>query len=222
MRRIVSLSVLWIAACLLPVGCSKNASPPPAEGASAAPTTPQASPEGSRPPAVLPLPGEQMPPGHPPVQTGPLVWDVPAGWVEEQPASSMRRAQYRVPGSAGEGECVVYYFGAGQGGDPMANAVRWAGQFEQPDGSSSVDLMQVSRLEEARVPVQLVEVTGTYDGGMTMTDAPAEQMANYMLLGGIAQGADAPWFFKFTGPEATVRAQRESFVAMMESIRSGS
>jgi len=221
MRKYCWSSVLWITVCLLAAGCSKDASPPPAESAPADPSAAQA-PDDSRRSRVLPLPGEQVPPGHPPVQAGPLTWDVPAGWVEEQPASSMRRAQYRVPGSAGDGECVVYYFGAGQGGDPASNAARWAGQFRQPDGSSSVDLMQVSQLEGTQVPVQIVAVTGTYDGGMTMTDAPAEQMANHMLLGGIAQGADAPWFFKFTGPEATVRAQRESFVGMMESIHSGS
>jgi len=34
----------------------------------------------------------------------------------------------------------------------------------------------------------------------------------------IALGADAPWFFKFTGPETTVRAQRASFAAS-SSIR---
>ena len=38
-----------------------------------------------------------------------------------------------------------------------------------------------------------------------MTDQPAEAQPGYMLLGGIAEGPDAPWFFKFTGPEATIR-----------------
>jgi hypothetical protein len=53
---------------------------------------------------------------------------------------------------------------------------------------------------------------------MSMTAAPPEPKPDHMLLGGIAQGPDAPWFFKFTGPEETVRAQRESFVEMMRSI----
>jgi hypothetical protein len=67
--------------------------------------------------------------------------------------------------------------------------------------------------------VHLVEVTGTYDGGMTMTDAPAERLEGYMLLGAIVEGPDAPWFFKFTGPAATVEAQRDAFVGMMRSLR---
>ena len=69
------------------------------------------------------------------------------------------------------------------------------------------------------MPVRVVEVTGTYDGGMTMSQQPFESKTGYMLLGGIADGPDAPWFFKFTGPEETVRAQRDAFVEMMDSVR---
>jgi hypothetical protein len=146
---------------------------------------------------------------------------VPDGWVVEQPSTTLRLAQYRVPGSGGDAECIVFYFGPGQGGDPMANARRWAGQFRQPDGSPSLDRMTMSDLDSSSVPVRLVEITGTYDGGMTMTAAPPEEKPGYMLLGAIAQGADAPWFFKLTGPEATVRAERDSFIRMMRSLRVG-
>jgi hypothetical protein len=69
------------------------------------------------------------------------------------------------------------------------------------------------------VSVQLVEVTGTYEGGMTMTAQPFEPQPDYMLLGAIAAGPDAPWFFKFTGPETTVRAQREAFAKLLGSLR---
>ncbi len=92
----------------------------------------------------------ELPPGHP--STSPqvpagaskagLTWDKPEGWVEETPSSSMRRAQYRVPAESGDGECVVFYFGPGQGGGAQANADRWAGQFEQPDGRPSTEVME--------------------------------------------------------------------------------
>jgi hypothetical protein len=131
----------------------------------------------------------------------------------------MRLAQYRVPGPGGDAECIVFYFGPGQGGDALSNSVRWAGQFRQPDGSSSVDRMLTTRLESTRLPVQLVEVTGIYDGGMTMTDAPAVEKPGYMLLGAVVDGPDAPWFFKFTGPETTLRAQRAGFIELLESLR---
>jgi hypothetical protein len=218
--RLTVLTWILVGAALLASGCSKNASPPAEPAAGEAP--PEAEvPESGRSAKLLPLPGESAQPSGPASRAPGLAWEVPEGWVEETPASSMRRAQYRVPGPGGDGECIVFYFGPGQGGDAAANAVRWAQQFKQPDGSSSVDRMQMAALEGARVPVQVVEVTGTYDGGMTMTDAPAERKAGYMLLGAIAQGADAPWFFKFTAPEATARAHRESFETMLRSIRAG-
>ena len=208
------LGVLGLALVLAQgLACSQNASAP----ASAGPE--HGAAEAPRPARTLPLPEMAPPQADQAAAEGGLVWDVPAGFVVERPQSAMRRAQYRVSGPGGDGECVVFYFGPGQGGDAQANAVRWANQFRQPDGSSSVDAMRMTELAGTRVPVQLVEVAGTYDGGMTMTDKPAEPKEHHMLLGGIAQGADALWFFKLTGPEATVRAAREAFIEMMESVR---
>jgi len=204
-----------VAAVLLTAACSGGADSPPASAGAAAP-------DPARPADTLAIPGQggQLPPGHPPTtRAGGLIWDVPESWSVKPTSSNMRYAEYGVEGPGGTGECIVYYFGPNQGGNPMANAQRWAGQFSQPDGSSSVALMKMSGVEGATVDVQVVEVTGTYDGGMTMTAEPAEPKPGYMLLGGIAQGPDAPWFFKFTGPEATVRAQREAFLDMMRSIR---
>ncbi len=187
---------------------------PPAPGSAQAQVTPPA--DHAR---TLPIPGVDRATGG----SGggdrsgrfPINWSVPQSWVEVPPANNMRQAQYRVPGSGGDGECVVFYFGPGQGGDPEANARRWAGQFAQPGGSSSLDVMRVSRLESAAVETHIVEVTGSYDGGMS-GDGPFD---GYMLLGGIAQGPDAPWFFKLIGPESTIREQRDTFIGMMESIR---
>lgn len=172
--------------------------------------------------AAGPASRDALPSGHPPPEAAGdlrLAWEVPRDWIVEQPDSRMRVGQYRVPGAAGDGRCVVFYFGPGEGGDPSANARRWAGQFEQPDGSSSLDRMQVTLLDSTAIPVRIVELTGTYDGGMARNDEPARSQPGFMLLGAIAEGPGAPWFFKLTGPEATVRPQREAFVRMLESIR---
>ncbi len=150
---------------------------------------------------------------------GPLKWDLPTGWTESPPSSNMRLAQYTVPGSGGNGECVVFYFGPGQGGDPMANAQRWAGQFSQPDGSNPLDKMTMREIDGGALGLSVVEVTGTYEGGMSMGTAPAKAEPGWMLLGGIAIGPDAPWFFKMTGPQATIEENREAFVGMLRSIR---
>jgi len=143
---------------------------------------------------------------------------VPDGWVEEQPSSSVRRAQYRVPGPAGDAECVVFYFGPGQGGDPMSNALRWASQFTQPGGGSSTDVLKTRDESVGDLSVLRVEVTGDYANNMA---SPPQQIADAMLLGAIVEGPDANWFFKLTGPRDTVEAARRGFDALLSSMRSG-
>ncbi len=179
-----------------------------------------------------------LPPGHPPTGEsggqpavpGPppgsgaerqaLTWKLPAGWTEEAPSSFMRRAQYRIPGSAGAAECVVFYFGPGQGGDAKANAARWASQFHRAGGGPVGDALKTRESKVGDIPVLLVEVTGTYAGGMGSGPVGAE-LPNYMLLGAIAQGPDANWFFRATGPRATLEAQRTAFDGLVRSIRRG-
>lgn len=175
----------------------------------------------------------QLPPGHPPM-TGPgarpaipvppadsgqgLVWTAPSGWTKEKPASPLRRAQYRIAGPSGAAECVVFYFGAGQGGDAEANVARWAGQFRRPDGSPVGDTVKTQKIKVGDIPVTLVEVAGTYIGGMA-GGPPGPERPNYMLLGAIAGGPGAGWFFRATGPRATLEAQRAAFDRMVRSIK---
>lgn len=190
----------------------------------------------SPPPASTPatLSGDAvasaLPSGHPPIDGGPrgghggaplgvggLTWKTPAGCKEETPSSGMRRAQYRVSGPGGEAECVVFYFGAGEGGDPRSNAERWAGQFTRADGKPAE--LKTWTLQGAPVEVTMVEVHGTYQGGPTMSAAaPPKPLPDSMLLGAIAKGPDANWFWKFTGPEKTVAAQRAAFEGMLRSL----
>jgi hypothetical protein len=234
------LTVVFVATVMGAAACSDQGAvkgdPPKSQ--------PQAqAPQNAAPPLASTRvdPNAPLPPGHPPVgQAGSaaapglppvpegagqgkaaLAWTVPAGWVSEPPASSMRRAQYKVPGTAGDGECVVFYFGPGQGGDPMSNAQRWAEQFSSADGSPAAGNMKTSEIEVGGFKVFIVEVAGTYNGGMTMTMAPATPKPGYRLLGAVAPGPDANWYFKFTGPDATVNAQRGAFESMVKSLKHG-
>lgn len=197
---------IWILLGTVTLGCGE---PPPAEP----------EPTDALPQTTLPIPAGSTTRAGEAEAPLPVSWEVPASWEVQQPSSGMRLAQYRVPGAAGDGECVVFYFGPGQGGDPTANVARWAGQFTQPDGRDSREVTKIEELEGAAMRTYVVEITGTYDGGMTMMRAPAETMHEHMLLGGIAQGPDAPWFFKLTGPEKTLRAQKDAFVGMLRSLK---
>jgi hypothetical protein len=155
----------------------------------------------------------------PPVAEHPaLTWTVPAKWAKETPGSSMRLAQYSIPGAAGAGECAVFYFGPGQGGDAQSNAVRWAGQFRRPDGTPIGDAFKTREIKVGDISVLMVEVSGTYVGGMGGTPSGPDR-PNEMLLGAIAKGPDANWFFRAIGPQATMEAQREAFEGMIRSLK---
>jgi hypothetical protein len=215
----------------------------PATPAAAAPPI---APGAEMPPGHPPLdgaaaaPAGELPPGHPPLDAEEsttqaiaatvlpggegdqaLAWTAPATWVSEPPANQMRRAQYRVPGPRGDAECVVFYFGPGQGGDPQANAERWASQFVAADGKPATSNLKTRATKSGGLDVLFVETKGTYMAG-SMAGGGGDRQPGYALLGAIVEGPDANWFFKLTGPEATVAAQRAPFEAMIGSMKRGS
>lgn len=233
-KHVAQVVVLVVAAALgLTEACSdqgavKTDAPKPAATPATAPPLVSGRGDGALPPGHPPVDAAAAPQtGLPPVPEGAgtgdaaLAWTSPSAWISQKPASPMRRAQYKVPGKAGDGECVVFYFGPGQGGDPMANAKRWADMFSAPDGSPAGNTMKTSEIEVGGLKVFVVEVAGTYNGGMTMTAVPATPMPGYRLLGAVAPGPDANWYFKFTGPDATVDEQRDAFTAMVKSLKHG-
>src|SRR5215472_3769813 len=87
-----------------------------------------------------------------------LKWTAPAGWKNEG-SRPMRAATYSVPAAAGDqdpAECVVYFFGAGQGGSIEANIERWKGQFLQDGhpanaqiGKKTIHGLPVTSIESA-------------------------------------------------------------------------
>ena len=207
-----------------------QAAPEPATGA------PAAAPGGGAPMAPAHAAQPPLPAGHPPLDAAApalppvdprlgqgaqaLAWTAPAGWVAEPPSNNMRRAQYKVPGPGGVAECVVFYFGPGQGGDPMSNAERWASQFVGADGQPVAGGARTRELAVGPSRILIVETTGTYMAG-SMMGGPGEARPGYALLGAVAPGPDANWFFKMTGPEATVKAQTAAFEGLLRSLRSG-
>jgi hypothetical protein len=182
-----------------------------------------------------PPPGGALPPGHPPPGGAPdipavppgsgtgaqgLVWTAPSSWKKETPSSSMRRAQYRIPGPGGPAELVVFYFGPGQGGDARANVERWVGQFRRSDGQPIGKGYKTQELKVNGLPAVTVEVAGTYVGGMGGGPSGPEK-PDSMLLGAVVAGPDANWFFRAIGPKATLEKERAAFEKMIRSIKRG-
>ncbi len=171
-----------------------------------------------RPQPQGPWPAPQGFPSPLPDPSPVVRWTDPPGWSREVPSSAMRRAQYRFRGPGGEAECAVFYFGPGQGGDAQANAERWAGQLAPSAGSSTAPHPATRKVIVNGLAVLLVEASGTYVGGMP-GGPPGPAQPDFMLLGAIVAGPDANWFFKATGPRATLERHRTAFDRMVRSVR---
>lgn len=153
---------------------------------------------------------------------GGLSWSAPAGWTVG-PDQQMRVRTYivkPVDGDADNAECAVFYFGNGQGGDKESNLSRWANQFEQPDGGSSVDLAVVKDTEVNSLKLTTIELNGTYKMSAGPMMEVKEKKTGYRIMGAIVEGSQGMVFFKFVGPEKTIRASEADFKSLLNSVKS--
>ncbi len=133
----------------------------------------------------------------------------------------MRAATYTISAAGGDsegGECVVYYFGPGQGGGVEANVKRWVGQFQAPDGGPADPLAKRSHRTVNGIEVTLLDLTGTYLFKPFPMAPKATEKPGYRMLAAIVAGKDAPVFFKLTAPEKTAAAAALDFDRMIQSL----
>lgn len=152
-----------------------------------------------------------------------LLFTAPDGWIEETPASSMRKAQYRLPrvgGDPEDGELVVFHF-PGQGGSIEANIRRWVGQFSPDETGGGPSKAEIAPRTANGVRLMLVDVSGTYRPSSGPMMRPGDPKKGYRMLAVIAQTASGPWFFKLTGPRKTIDKWHQDFLAFLDTIRPG-
>ena len=137
---------------------------------------------------------------------------LPSGWQQVPPSSSMRAVQAVVPGPGGDAELVVYYFGAGQGGDVESNLGRWMNQVIPTAGTAP----HRETFESGDLRITWIDSEGTIKPG-EMGMGPQNEQPNSRLLAAVVEGDHGPWFVKLTGPEATVTPQREAFLSFLRS-----
>ena len=143
-----------------------------------------------------------------------IVWTIPGRWKVEGDRP-MRTATYSIPpanGNSEAGECAVFYFGNGQGGNPEMNIARWVAQFENPTtrARSSKDVNGMK--------VELLQIEGTYLAPAGPMMESQGKKNNYRLLGAIVPAPEGSVFFKFTGPRETVGAAENEFNEMINSL----
>jgi hypothetical protein len=194
---------------------SANPSAPAEESRLPEPTeAPVRSPSAELPPNHPPIGGQGSPLGSRPATSdeAPSVrWKAPSAWESTANPNAMRIATYRVPPAPGEsegGEAIV----ARAGGTPEANIARWIGQFDDRTPDKRTETVV------GGFKVHLVEVSGTYSSGGMMPGTAALSHTGWSLVGAVVDAPGSPYFFKLTGPTATVSRARKAFDAWIASI----
>src|SRR5690606_25240886 len=139
-----------------------------------------------------------------------------------QPQRPMRAASYVIPAAPGDsedGECIVYYFGPGQGGGVDANIQRWIGQFEAPGGGPADKLAKRSQKTVNGIQATMLDLSGTYLYKPAPMAPQATKKPGYRMLAVIVEGKDAPIFFKLTAPAKTAAQAEPAFQQMIQSLK---
>jgi hypothetical protein len=170
--------------------------------------------------------GQPLPPNHPAIHAsanGPsslpparnepaaLLWTAPAAWQVIPNRSAIRLATYRAPSASKQGlgaELTV----TRAGGTTDENLERWVGQFD----NAGQDVRKQRTVAGLRVTT--LDVSGTYDGGMSSTAGEAA-LTGWSLLGAVVETSGPFYFFKMVGPADAVLAARPAFEALIESVR---
>lgn len=166
-------------------------------------------------PVPAPPPGPDAPPEDPTVaEFLGLQADKPATWIWHPPQNRMIHTNYTVP-AQGEGKPAfinVYFFGSGMGGTIESNIVRWQSQFRSPDGYAVEPTIE--RFDIDGMPVTLVELEGEWQqvGQAWFTKDQA-------FIAAIVEAPVGNIFIRFAGHDETVKANRERFLEMIQSLR---
>lgn len=146
-------------------------------------------------------------------------WTAPEGWKSGAPRP-MRAATYTIapaPADPGTAECVVNYFGPGQGGSVDANIERWRGQVQGPGGKPVA--AKVAERKVRGLTITTVDASGAYSGMGGPTAASPAVVPGHRLLGAIVQAPGGTVFFKLTGPAKTVAANAQKFEQLLASLQ---
>jgi hypothetical protein len=134
-----------------------------------------------------------------------LVWTAPPKWVSK-PAGAMRKATYSVPGEGADSDLSITAFPGDVGGELM-NVNRWRGQLALPALRPEELDASVSRVEANGLKITLVELASQGDPN------------GKAMIGAIVPVNGSTWFFKLTGPGASVRSSKAAFLEFLHTVR---
>jgi hypothetical protein len=156
-----------------------------------------------------------------PVTIDGLTSSVPASW-KELPATQMRFKQWTIPRvepDKSDAELVVFFFGAGGGGDVQANLDRWKKMFVPPEGKTIDAVSKTETFKVNKVDVTTLDVRGTYKY-KPMPMAPNEELRpDHRMIAVVFASPQGPYYMRFVGPEKTVEKNKKDFDKFLRGFK---
>src|SRR5262249_13104789 len=131
-----------------------------------------------------------------------IKWTTPEGWTEVPP-SSMRYASFSAPTDDGDKIDISVVTFPGDGGSDADNINRWRGQMGLAPADANAVTSQVTPLKTGDTTFSTTDIVGN----KTRTIAAWTRRDGRV------------WFFKATGPSASVEKEKPNFVKFIESVR---
>ncbi len=135
-----------------------------------------------------------------------LQWQAPADW-KTKPVTMMRKGSFTVSRGGADADLAITAF-PGDVGGLAANVNRWRGQV----GLAPVDEAAIGTVTES------FEANGLH---FTLVDcAGADPAGAQRILAALVPWQGATWFFKLTGPDRMVEAEKPAFAGFLRTVRS--
>ena len=198
---IFSVLALLLGACRDPEITTYTAPKDPAPAAATA--MPPGHPPTQGMPAAMPMP----PPADTPAAPAALTWTAPAAWTAKAPGQ-MVKATYTTPAAPGATEALATISSfPGDVGGTLANVNRWRGQIGLPPISQTDLAANITTIENetAALRFTLIDITNPATGTRLLA-------ASLPLPG-------ETYFFKMTGPSATLAAQKQTFLDLLQTVK---
>ena len=136
-------------------------------------------------------------------------WEAPEGWTKA-PDRPMRLVTYS-SGPENQNEVYIAELG-GPAGGVEANVNRWQQQMGQP-ALTPDQIAALPKLTVLGQEVPWVTINGTFSASMRGGTFP-----DYAMYGTVVPTGEMTLFVKMTGPQALMEAEKDKFVAFVQSI----
>lgn len=150
-----------------------------------------------------------LPPAQQPAAGSKPLWQKPEGWTEK-PASAMRLASFSSAEKDGETADISVVTLGGPAGGALANVNRWRGQIglaavDEPGLAPLLTDMQIDGK-----PARLLDMAGT--------EPPEGKTKPQRTIVAMVEVAGQTWFFKMSGEDTVVAAEKPAFLAFLNSV----